>query len=83
MQLGSTASAAVPDGRGLRVGLVVSRFNETITTRLREGAEQALRAAGVLAHDIERMDVPGAFELPVAAKVLAVSRRLHAASRPE
>jgi 6,7-dimethyl-8-ribityllumazine synthase len=62
----------------LRVGIVVSRFNETITARLREGARSALAAAGVLPHAIECVDVPGAFELPMAAQLLAHSGRVDA-----
>ncbi len=66
----------VPDGRGLRVGVVVSRFNDAVTTRLRGGAEEALRSAGVLPHAIEHVDVPGAFEVPLAARMLALSGRV-------
>jgi 6,7-dimethyl-8-ribityllumazine synthase len=72
------SEAIVPDGRGLRVGIVVSRFNEGVTSRLRSGAEAALRDAGVLPHAIEACDVPGAFELPLAAGYLAASGRVDA-----
>jgi 6,7-dimethyl-8-ribityllumazine synthase len=56
----------------------VSRFNERITSRLREGADTALREAGLHTHAIEQYDVPGAFELPMAARTLAASGRVDA-----
>jgi 6,7-dimethyl-8-ribityllumazine synthase len=55
---------------------VVSRFNTEVTGRLRAGAEQALGEAG--AARIEVFDVPGAFELPLAAKAAAATRRFDA-----
>lgn len=57
---------AAPRGTGLRVCLVVSRFNEPVTSRLEEGARRTLEAAGVAAGDIEVYHVPGAWELPLA-----------------
>ncbi len=58
---------------GLKVGIVVSRFNETITERLLEGALQALRRCGVKEEDLTVVRVPGAFEVPLAAEKLARS----------
>jgi 6,7-dimethyl-8-ribityllumazine synthase len=78
MQHGTSIRTAVPDGRGLRIAIVVSRFNEEVTARLRDGATEALRAAGVLAHAIQHYEVPGAFELPMAARALAVSGHIDA-----
>jgi 6,7-dimethyl-8-ribityllumazine synthase len=57
------------DASGLRFAVVVSRFNSTITDRLLEGAREALRKTG--AASVEVFHVPGAFELPLAAKRLA------------
>jgi 6,7-dimethyl-8-ribityllumazine synthase len=76
MQAQTSETVVVPDGRGLRVGVVVSRFNAAVTSRLATGAGEALRTAGVLPHAIERVDVPGAFELPIAARVLASAGRV-------
>jgi 6,7-dimethyl-8-ribityllumazine synthase len=59
------------DGAGLRVGLIVSRFNDFITSRLRDGARDALIRHGVDAGDIVEIWVPGAWELPIAARVAA------------
>jgi len=61
-----------------RIAIVVSRFNEAITERLRRGAESALRANGVAADDIDVWHVPGAFELPFAAQRVAESGRVAA-----
>ncbi len=58
-------------GRGLKFAIVVSRFNDFITTRLLEGALDALRRHEVEDKDIDVYKVPGAFEIPVVAKKLA------------
>ena len=58
-------------GEGLRFGVVVSRFNEFITTRLLEGAEDALLRHGVNEKDIEVAWTPGSFEIPLIAKKMA------------
>jgi 6,7-dimethyl-8-ribityllumazine synthase len=58
-----------------RVAVVVSRFNEIVTTRLLEGARAALREHGVADDHVDVVWVPGAFELPVAAEAAAASRR--------
>ena len=58
---------------GVRVGLVVSRYNDFVTNRLRDGAMEALRAAGVGDEAIVVAPVPGAFEVPQAARRLAVA----------
>jgi 6,7-dimethyl-8-ribityllumazine synthase len=57
------------DARGLRFAIVVARFNSAITQKLLEGARQALKQAG--AESFDEFWVPGAFELPLAAKRLA------------
>ena len=61
---------------GMRFGVVVSRFNSGVTDKLLEGALEALRRAQVADVDIEVVRVPGAFEIPLAAKALAVSGRV-------
>ena len=63
------------DGAGLRVAVLLSRFNEMIGNRLLEGALRALERRGVHPRDIVVVKVPGAFELPVMARRLARSRR--------
>ncbi|MDZ7703425.1 MAG: 6,7-dimethyl-8-ribityllumazine synthase [Trueperaceae bacterium] len=63
---------------GLRVGIVVSRFNDFITRRLLEGAEDALVRHGVASDDIEVAWVPGAVELSLVAKKMAASGRYQA-----
>ena len=61
-------------GKGKRVGIVVSRFNESITKMLLDGALNFLRRAGVLESDLEVVWVPGSFEIPLALKALAVRK---------
>ncbi len=65
-------------GKGLKFGLVVSRFNEFITNKLLEGALDALKRHGVDENDIEVALVPGSFEIPLIAKKLAQSKRYDA-----
>ncbi|GIW16586.1 MAG: 6,7-dimethyl-8-ribityllumazine synthase [Tepidiforma sp.] len=66
------------DGAGLRVCVVVSRWNEFVTRRLLEGAEKVLRERGLADGDVTVAWVPGAFELPTAAKWAAASGRYDA-----
>ena len=66
------------DGNGLRIGIVVSRWNNDITDSLRRGAERALIACGVREADIIIAEVPGAFEIPVACAKLAASGNVDA-----
>ncbi|OEF99554.1 6,7-dimethyl-8-ribityllumazine synthase [Vulcanibacillus modesticaldus] len=65
-------------GTGLRVGIVISRFNEFITGKLLSGAKDALIRHGVEENDIEVMWVPGAFEIPLAAKKMAQTNKYDA-----
>jgi 6,7-dimethyl-8-ribityllumazine synthase len=65
-------------GESLRFGIVVSRFNGFITERLLEGAIDGLVRHGVRDEDIDVLRVPGAFEIPVATKRLAMLNRYHA-----
>jgi 6,7-dimethyl-8-ribityllumazine synthase len=67
--------AGEPVGARRSVGIVVSRFNGEITTRLLDGALAALEEAGVGRDAIDVMPVPGAFELPLGAMALAKTRR--------
>jgi 6,7-dimethyl-8-ribityllumazine synthase len=65
-------------GKGLRFGLVVSRFNEFISKKLLEGAEDALLRHGVNGEDIEIAWVPGAFEIPLIAQKMAQTKKYSA-----
>jgi 6,7-dimethyl-8-ribityllumazine synthase len=58
-------------GAGLKFGIVVSRFNEFITAKLLEGAEDALLRHGVKEKDIDIARTPGSFEIPLIAKKMA------------
>jgi len=63
---------------GLKVGIVVSRFNSFISERLLEGAVDALMRHGAKDANIEVVRVPGSFEIPLAAKKMAESKRYNA-----
>jgi 6,7-dimethyl-8-ribityllumazine synthase len=63
------------DAKGLKIALIVSRFNSFVTERLLAGAEDALRRNGAAADDIEVVRVPGSWEMPVAAAALARAKR--------
>ncbi len=65
-------------GEGLRFGIVVSRFNEFITTRLLEGAKDALKRHGVREEDVDVAWTPGSFEIPLVAKKMAETKRYNA-----
>ena len=62
-------------GKGLRIGIVVSRFNETITSKLLEGAERVLKEKGSKSKVIW---VPGAFEVPIAVQSMAKTKKFEA-----
>jgi 6,7-dimethyl-8-ribityllumazine synthase len=62
-----------PEARGLKVGIVVSRFNQFITEKLLDGALEALRSHGAEEDAITVARVPGAFEIPLAAERMAAS----------
>ena len=65
-------------GKGLKFGLVVSRFNEFITKKLLEGAQDALLRHDVSEENIETAWAPGSFEIPLIAKKLAQSKKYDA-----
>ena len=63
------------NGQGLRVAVVVARFNEVVTRQLLAGAVETLSRHGVSDDDISVAWVPGAFELPVVAKAMLKTGR--------
>lgn len=65
-------------GKGLKFAIVASRFNEFITRKLLEGAQDALQRHGVSQADVDIAWVPGSFEIPVAAKRLAELKKYDA-----
>ena len=64
--------------KDLKFGIIASRFNEFITGKLLEGALDALKRHGAVDGDIEVAWVPGAFELPVVAQKMALSKKYDA-----
>jgi 6,7-dimethyl-8-ribityllumazine synthase len=65
-------------GRGLKIGIIVSRFNEFISGKLLEGAKDALLRHEANEDDIEIAWVPGAYEIPLVAKKMAGSKKYDA-----
>ncbi len=65
-------------GKGLKFGVVISRFNDFITSKLLEGAQDALLRHGVNQGDIDIARVPGAFEIPLVAQRLAQTKKYDA-----
>jgi 6,7-dimethyl-8-ribityllumazine synthase len=66
------------DASRLRIAIIVSRFNAFVTDRLRDGAVAALREAGAAESAIQIFAVPGAFEIPQAARAAAETGRFDA-----
>ena len=66
------------DGSGLRFAVIVSRFNHLISARLLDGCTDALTSKGASTEQIDVVWVPGAFEIPLAARALADSGRYDA-----
>jgi 6,7-dimethyl-8-ribityllumazine synthase len=66
------------NARGIKFGIVVSRFNSSVTERLLEGALEALKTHGGDEKDVAVVRVPGAFEIPLVAKKLAASGKYDA-----
>jgi 6,7-dimethyl-8-ribityllumazine synthase len=62
-----------PDARGLRIGIVVSRFNQFITEKLLDGALDGVKSHGGAEDSITVVRVPGAFEIPLALEKMAAS----------
>jgi len=77
---GDKGSAPPPglDGAGLRIGVVRARWNAPIVDRLASGVGRALAGLGVDPADVVDVVVPGSFELPMAARILASSGRVDA-----
>lgn len=73
-----TGSGPRLDPNGRRIGIVCARWNAAVTGRLLHGARETLRERGVADDDVDVAWVPGAFELPLAAKVMAGTGRYDA-----
>ena len=69
---------AIPDGTGLRIGIVAALWHSEIVDVLLEGALQTLKAAGVTDTDVVVVRCPGSYEIPVCAKVMATTQNVAA-----
>ena len=66
------------DGAGLRIAVAASRFNDHVTLRLLDGVRRGLAGCGVRPDDVTEVWVPGAFELPLAARTLVAGGQVDA-----
>jgi 6,7-dimethyl-8-ribityllumazine synthase len=66
------------DARGMKMGVIVSRFNNFITVKLLEGAMEGLKSHGGADDDLTVVHVPGAFEIPIVAARMAASGKFDA-----
>ncbi len=64
--------------QGLKIGVIAARFNDLITSKLVEGALDGLVRHGASENDVTIVKVPGSFEIPLAAKLMAQSRKYDA-----
>ncbi|HLW73655.1 MAG TPA: 6,7-dimethyl-8-ribityllumazine synthase, partial [Gammaproteobacteria bacterium] len=64
--------------KGLRIAIVAARFNHFVVDKLVAGAVETLNLAGISGQDLDIVRVPGAFEIPLAARKLAASRNYDA-----
>jgi 6,7-dimethyl-8-ribityllumazine synthase len=74
--LSKSAQTSKIDGQGFKIGIVTAEWNQDITFSLRDGAIATLKSNGVNGDDIHNITVPGAFELPTAARLLLQSEKL-------
>ncbi len=72
----SNFSSPLPDGKLLKVGIVCAEWNNTITSKLFDGALALLQKANISLDNIEIINVPGTFELPLAAQKLAQNPKI-------
>jgi 6,7-dimethyl-8-ribityllumazine synthase len=75
--MGTTFEGSL-EGNGLRIAIVVGRFNEVVVEKLLGGCRSGLERHGVAADAIDVAYVPGSFEAPGTAKLLAATGRYHA-----
>ncbi len=78
MSTGGYQFTGTLDGAGLRIGIVCSRFNIGVVNALLAGAKRGLKRHGMKSKDVHTVWVPGAFEVPIAAKQMAASGRYDA-----
>ena len=78
MRTEDQASAPLADASPFRFAVIVSRFNEGVTSSLRDAAVAALKEAGATDTHVQELSVPGAFEIPQAARAAAESGRFDA-----
>ncbi len=76
--LSQTKGSKIPNGKGMRIGIVVSEWNHKIKNALKEGAVKTLLENGVAKKNIKVNYVPGSFELPLGAQYLCEDKTVNA-----
>ena len=76
--LSQSEGSKIPDGSGMKIGIIVSEWNNEITNALRDGALTTLLENGVAEKDIKVNYVPGSFELPLGAQFLCDDQAIDA-----
>lgn len=74
----NSSKAQISNAKNLKIAVILSRFNDSLGNELYENTLQTLKKQGVKAGNIKLIRVPGALELPLAAKLLAKQKKFHA-----
>ena len=78
LQMGKGIDFPLVDGTDMRIGIVTTRWNSEVVSKLKDGARKTLIDAGVKEDDIVEFEVPGAWELPLAARFMALTQKVDA-----
>jgi len=78
LQMGKGIDFPSLDATGLRIGIVTTRWNTEVVSKLKDGARQTLLDLGITETDIVEFEVPGAWELPLASRYMAMTQKVDA-----
>lgn len=78
LQMGKGIEFPAVDATDMRIGLVTTRWNTEVVSKLKSGARQTLLDAGIAEDDIVEFEVPGAWELPLASRYMAMTQKVDA-----
>merc|ERR1712216_336916 len=78
LQMGKGIEFPAVDATDMRIGLVTTRWNTEVVSKLKSGARQTLLDAGIAEDDIVEFEVPGAWELPLASRYMAMTQKVYA-----
>merc|ERR1712205_66594 len=78
LKMGKGIDFPLVDGTDMRIGIVTTRWNSEVVSKLKDGARKTLLDAGVKEDDIVEFEFPGAWELPLAARFMALTQKVDA-----